>query len=310
MIILVSALHDTRRAVSALRLGAYDYIVKPFQLDEVELCVERALEHRRLVKENHQYQTTLENLVAERTSQLKEANLSLREKSENLESTVQELYRTYRATLGVLAAALDLRDNETKGHSERVVSYSLRIGQELGLDNDEMMTLEQGALMHDVGKIGVRDSILLKPGKLTPDEWVEMRMHVEYGENIIKKVPFLHGALWVVGQHHEFYDGTGYPRGLKGSEIHINARIFSVADTLDAMTSDRPYRKALSFERAAEEIRRFSGTQYDPRVANAFLAISLDEWRRIRDRVDEMQSMQFEYIPDMQGFDAWHVLGS
>src|SRR5581483_2991156 len=228
MIILVSALHDTRRAINALRLGAYDYIVKPFQLDEVELCVERAFEHRKLVKENRQYQTGLEKLVAERTSQL-------RDKSENLEATVDELYRTYRATLGVLAAALDLRDNETKGHSERVVAYSLRIGQELGLSDSEMTTLEQGALLHDIGKIGVRDSILLKPGKLTQEEWIEMRQHVSYGESIIQKVPFLHGALWVVGQHHEFYNGSGYPRGLKGEQIHINARIFSVADTLDAM---------------------------------------------------------------------------
>ena len=306
--VLVSAVHDTRRAIAALRLGAYDYIVKPFQLEEVELCVERALEHKRLVRENKQYQENLEQLVAERTSQLEGANSSLREKSENLESTIEELYSTYRGTLGVLCAALDLRDNETKGHSERVVTYSLKLGQELCFTPEQMMSLEQGALLHDVGKIGVRDSILLKPGKLTAEEWIEMKRHVDYGENIIKKVPFLSGAMWVVSQHHEFYNGTGYPRGLKGDEIHINARIFSVADTLDAMTSDRPYRRALSFERAADEIRRYSGTQYDPKIADAFLSVPLDEWQRIRERIDEMQSMQVDYVPDMHGFDLWQVL--
>jgi response regulator RpfG family c-di-GMP phosphodiesterase len=306
--VLVSAVHDTRRAIAALRLGAYDYIVKPFQLEEVELCVERALEHKRLVRENKQYQENLEQLVAERTSQLEGANTSLREKSESLESTVEELYTTYRGTLGVLCAALDLRDNETKGHSERVVTYSLKLGQELCFSTPEMMALEQGALLHDVGKIGVRDSILLKPGKLTAEEWIEMKRHVDYGENIIKKVPFLSGAMWVVSQHHEFYNGTGYPRGLKGDEIHINARIFSVADTLDAMTSDRPYRRALSFERAADEIRRYSGTQYDPKIAEAFLGVPLEEWRRIRERIDELQANQVEYVPDMHGFDLWQVL--
>ena len=306
--VLVSAVHDTRRAIAALRMGAYDYIVKPFQLDEVELCVERALDHKRLVYENRQYQTNLEQLVAERTSQLEGANISLREKSESLEATVEELYSTYRSTLGVLCAALDLRDNETKGHSERVVTYSLRLGQEFCFSRQEMMSLEHGALLHDIGKIGVRDSILLKPGKLTAEEWIEMKRHVDYGENIIKKVPFLSGAMWVVSQHHEFFNGTGYPRGLKGEEIHINARIFAVADTLDAMTSDRPYRTALSFQRAADEVRRYRGTQYDPKVVDAFLNVPLNQWEEIRERIDEQQAKQVDYVPDMHGFDLWQVL--
>lgn len=308
MVILVSALHDTRRAVSAMRLGAYDYIVKPFQLDEVELSIKRALEHQRLVRENREYQTSLEKMVATRTRQLERVNADLREKSLHLEMTVEELYRTYRYTLSALAAALDLRDNETKGHAERVVAYSLRIGQELGLDDAAMIALEHGALLHDVGKIGVRDAILLKPGKLTPEEWVEMRLHIAHGENIVQQIPFLHGALPVVSQHHEFYDGSGYPRGLKGEEIHLNARIFSVADTLDAMTSDRPYRRALTFERAQDEVRRFAGKQYDPRVVEAFLNVPLAEWRRIRERIDEMHSLDLDYIPDFQTFDLWQVL--
>lgn len=303
-VVMVSALHDTRRAIDALRCGAYDYIVKPFQLDEVDFSLQRVLEHRRLVKENRLYQSNLENLVSERTQQLQLVNADLRDTGQRLSDTVDELYRTYRSTLGALAAALDLRDNETKGHSERVVAYSLRLGRQLGLSQEDLLGLEQGALLHDIGKIGVRDAVLLKPAKLTAEEWVEMRQHTTYGVQILKGVEFLRAAVPVVGQHHEFFDGSGYPAGLSGEEIHIFARIFSVADTLDAMTSNRPYRKMLSFEAAATEVQRCSGWQYDPRVVQAFLQVPLSEWKEIKERIAIQVSTMDLYLPQMQSLVA------
>jgi len=286
-VVMVSAVHDTRRAISALRLGAYDYIVKPFELDEVELSLHRASEHRRLILENRAYQNNLEKLVAERTKQLERVNAHLRESSARLSLTVEELYRTYRSTLAALGAALDVRDAETKGHSERVVAYSLRLGRQLKLSEKEMIALEQGALLHDIGKIGVPDAILLKPGKLTPQEWEKMRMHTIIGVKIIKDIDFLQGAIPVVGQHHEHWDGSGYSNGLKGEEIALNARIFAVADTIDAMTSDRPYRKALPLEVVEKELRKYCGTQFDPMVVDAFLQIPYEEWTQIKQQIEE-----------------------
>src|SRR5581483_8156217 len=174
------------------------------------------------------------------------------------------------------------RDVETAGHSDRVVAYSLRLGRQLGLSNNELIALEQGALLHDIGKIGVRDSILLKPGALSADEWVEMREHISHGLRIISGIDFLRGATAVVGQHHEKYDGSGYPKGLRGEQIHINARIFAVADAFDAITSDRPYRPAAPYLEARKEIVAHARTQFDPKVVTAFLQIPEREWQEIR----------------------------
>ncbi|HQR39976.1 MAG TPA: response regulator [Blastocatellia bacterium] len=300
IVIMVSANHDTRRAVSALRRGAYDYIVKPFELEEVELSVSRALEHQRLVTENRLYQTELENLVAARTEELWQANAVLKEKGDKLAETVDELSRTYRSTLGALAMALDARDAETRGHSERVVAYSLRLGLEIGLSREDLIGLERGALLHDVGKIGVRDAILLKPAPLTPEEWGEMRLHTEFGRAILEYVPFLSNAIPVVAEHHERWDGTGYPRGLVGADIDVKARVFAVADCVDAVTSDRPYRRSNSFEAASNELKRHSGTQFDPVIVDAFHAVSFDEWREIRRRANELSILK--------GEDQWEAL--
>jgi putative two-component system response regulator len=293
-VIMVSANHDTRRAVSALRMGAYDYIVKPFELEEVELSVTRALEHQRLIYENRVYQTELENLVSERTEELRLANDSLEERGRKLAEMVDELSRTYRSTLGALATALDARDAETRGHSERVVAYALRLGIQLGLSKEDLLGLEQGALLHDVGKIGVRDAILLKPNNLTAEEWREMKLHTEYGRAILEQVPFLVNAIPVVAQHHERWDGNGYPTGLKGEEIDIKARVFAVADCVDAVTSDRPYRRAASYSAASDELRQHEGTQFDPNVVAAFHEISFDEWAEIRRRANELSILRGE----------------
>jgi HD-GYP domain-containing protein (c-di-GMP phosphodiesterase class II) len=192
------------------------------------------------------------------------------------------LYRNYRATLRGLAGTLEARDIETRGHSDRVVAYSMRLGQKMGLTSNELIALEQGALLHDIGKVGVPDAVLLKPGSLTTDEWVRMREHVAHGLRIIDGVEFLAGARWVVGQHHEKYDGSGYPNKLRNGGIHIHARIFAVADAYDAIRSDRPYRAGQSHEIACEEIAATSGSHFDPKVVSAFMSIRKGEWDEIR----------------------------
>jgi putative nucleotidyltransferase with HDIG domain len=177
-----------------------------------------------------------------------------------------------------LTTALETRDSETHGHSERVVSYSLRLGQEYGLDETQMKALEFGSLLHDIGKIGVPDSILRKPAKLTEEEWVQMREHPLHGQQILRGIQFLEGAARVVAQHHEKWDGTGYPLGLRGENIDLCARIFSVADAFDAMTSDRVYRRGKSYEAAAQELDDWSGRQFDPQVVAAFHRVPKIDW--------------------------------
>ncbi len=183
-----------------------------------------------------------------------------------------------RAMLSALAATLRMRDAETQGHSERVVKFSLVLGRELRLNPAQMKSLEHGSLLHDIGKIGVPDSILRKPGRLTSTEWIKMREHPLLGLQILSGVDFLKGASFVVAQHHERWDGKGYPFGMRGKEIDRNARIFAVADAFDAMTSSRVYHMAETFEAASAELRRTAGEQFDPEVVEAFAGIPREEW--------------------------------
>ena len=263
-VVMVTGVVDTRTAVGAIRQGASDYLTKPFNLDEVQIVVGRVLEKRRLIVENRAYQEHLEELVVERTQQLRES---------------------YESTLQALVTALDFRDNETQGHSTRVVEYAVLVARAMSIEEPQLTTIRWGAILHDVGKIGVPDSVLLKPDKLDRDEWDLMRKHPEMGFRMLQHIAFLQPALDIVFCHQERFDGTGYPRGLAGEEIPLGARIFAVVDTFDAMTSDRPYRKALSIEEARREIERCSGTQFDPWVVQAFLAIDAEHWRAIRERV-------------------------
>jgi hypothetical protein len=179
----------------------------------------------------------------------------------------------YDELLEVLAVALDFRDNETAGHSRRVVRYCSEIAQMMGCPRNTWVEINRGAFLHDLGKIAIPDAILFKKGKLSPQEWGVMKTHPWIGYNLVSRIPLLASVAEILLTHHERYDGAGYPRGLKGEEIPLGARIFAVADTLDAMTSDRPYRKALPFSSAREEITRESGHQFDPQVVEAFLAI-------------------------------------
>ena len=189
---------------------------------------------------------------------------------------------SYDQTLEALVTALEFRELETTMHTRRVVLYSMALAQKMGLSEDQTQQLRRGALMHDIGKIGVPDAILNKPGPLSEDEWVQMRRHSSLGVDILEGIMFFQGAIDIVGASHEQYDGSGYPHGLKGEEIPLGARIFAVVDALDAITSDRPYRKAQSFDEALKEIKSKRGTQFDPKVIDAYLAIDEDEWRALR----------------------------
>ena len=271
VMILVTTGVDIATAVASLKEGAYDYIIKPYSLEEVAVGVSRALEKRRLVIENLDYQHTLESQVAGRTQQLKQA--------------LDVLEQTYRSTLMALSTALDSREPDSDGHSFRVTLYTIRLAQELGVDEAQMRIIEQGALLHDIGKIGIPDQLLHKPAKLIAEEWVSMRRHSDIGFRILSGIKFLQGAAQLVYQHQERYDGSGYPAGLKGDQIVLGARIFSVADTLDGMTSTRPFQVAITFEEARDAIVRLAGTLLDPEIVRVFLKIPLDVWRQIRQEV-------------------------
>lgn len=275
VVVMVSGMNDIQNAIEAMRQGAFDYVVKPFELLQVSLAVERALRHQALLEFKRHHEQLLEETVRVRTNELRQLNATLKE-------MLDLLYANYRATLRGLARALEARDVETRGHSDRVVAYCLTLGKALGLTQNELISLEQGALLHDIGKIGVRDSILLKPGPLTKAEWVEMKEHINHGLGIIDSIDFLSGAAPVIGQHHEKFDGSGYPAGLSGKSIHLNARIFAVADALDAITSNRPYRAAQSYPVARAEIVANTGCHFDPEVVTAFLSISDDDWVEVR----------------------------
>ena len=197
----------------------------------------------------------------------------------------RDLRASYDHTLDALVAALDMRDKETEGHSQRVVAYSLRLARELGVRGGELTALRRGSLLHDIGKIGVPDAVLLKPGPLDDDERLIIQRHPELGVRVLRDIQFLASAIPVVGNHHERWDGDGYPRGLRGDAIPLGARIFGVVDTFDAITSDRPYREGRPYAVAREEIVKGRGSQFDPSVVEAFLAVPEDEWSSLRQSV-------------------------
>ena len=195
-----------------------------------------------------------------------------------------------------MVAVLDYRDTETQWHSRRVSRFTRRIAEHMGVrDALELRTIEMGALLHDIGKIGVRDAVLLKPGPLDQEEWHEMREHPRLGWALLQRIEFLRDASVIVLQHQERYDGRGYPAGLKGEQIVLGARLFAVADTYDAITSDRPYRKAQPHAAAIEEMQRVAGTQLDPHGVEAFCDIGEAEWQRIRSEVEKISLVEQEW---------------
>src|SRR5438445_124038 len=250
---------DVKTAIASLKLGAYDFIMKPVNVDELLIAADRALERRQLLIEHRHYQELLERRVEEATRGLAQLN--------------RELQDAYRTTLEALGSALDTRDVGTESHSRRVHGYAMATARVYGVPEPDLPALAHGVLLHDIGKIGIPDGILLKPGPLTDEEWKIMRRHPEIGRQLIEKIPFLQGAVPIVYCHHEKWDGSGYPQGLKGEEIPLGARIFMVVDAFDAMTFDRPYSKAQPFDVAKAEIKRCSGKHFDPTVVTAFFNV-------------------------------------
>ena len=265
--LVVTGVDDVDVGVHAMRCGADDYLVKPLRESAVIASLVSALHKRKLEQEVENYRQHLEEMVAERTGQLQVA--------------LDQIQRSYEDTLQALGAAIDLRDNETAGHSQRVCRYSLEIASAMGWSDKQLGKLVSGAYLHDIGKLGIPDGILLKPGPLTADQRTIMQRHAQIGFDLVKDILFLADAAEIILTHHERYDGCGYPRGLKGKEILLSARIFSIADTLDAITSDRPYRRAASFQSARETIRRLAGSQFDPQAVDVFLGIPEETWPAI-----------------------------
>jgi len=192
---------------------------------------------------------------------------------ENLQASNQELQEAYQATLEGWVQALDMRDKETEGHTQRVTILTERLARAMGVEGDALINIIRGALLHDIGKMAIPDGILLKPGKLTDDERALIQKHPQYAYDMLKRIDFLLPAIDIPYCHHEKWDGTGYPRGLKGEEIPFAARIFPVIDVWDALISDRPYRKGLPHDEVKERIKADSGKHFDPRVVEAFMAM-------------------------------------
>jgi putative nucleotidyltransferase with HDIG domain len=272
-VVMLTATNNVQVAVSAFRRGALDFLLKPFDRAQLLAAVARALEHGRFLKQNAAYRQNLEEVISARTSRLR--------------ATMQDLERSYDFTLEVMGDALDLRDAETEGHSRRVTAYTIALAREIGLDAEQLRIIARGAFLHDIGKIATPDNILLKPGKLDPAEVEIMRQHCALGYQMVRKIPFLLEASEIIYTHQETFDGTGYLRGLRGEAIPLGARIFAIADTLDAMTSDRPYRKALTFDQARAEILRCSGSQFDPHIVQLFLTMPETLWHTLRRDVEQ-----------------------
>lgn len=254
-VIMLTNVTEVDTAVTCLKRGAYDYLTKPFQINEIGARIGQAVERRRLVVENERYQKNLAQLVGEQAKRIEEL---------------------YLEGIQVLIHALEAKDQYTKGHTARVGVYAAMIGETLGLTTSELAELELGAELHDAGKIGIKESVLLKPTRLTEEEYEHIKQHTTIGEHILK--PLLNNAppiLQIVRWHHERLDGDGFPDGLSGDQIPKLVRIVTVADTFDAMTTGRPYRDGLPVEEAIDELKRYSGLQFDPEAVKAFLSASL-----------------------------------
>jgi putative nucleotidyltransferase with HDIG domain len=266
--IMVTGEIQIETVIAALRMQASDFLLKPLTPEEVTRSVTHTFERLVSSRQARAYQGSLETSIQRRTREL--------------EAALSELESNYQMTLEALVAALDAREHETFSHSFRVRAYTRFMARRAGYPPALMPSLEQGALLHDIGKIAVSDAILLKPTKLTPEEWVDMRKHPIAGDEILRRVPFLRPASAIVRHHHERFDGTGYPDELTGAQIPLGARLFAVADTLDAMTSDRLYRPARGWETARNEIRLYSGTQFDPQIVELFLKVPPTAWMQVR----------------------------
>ena len=257
-VIFLTAQDEASLAVNLMKRGALDFLLKPVELNQLLISIGRALEHRRLVIENENYRLHLEQLVLEKTKALNQALTSLS--------------NVHSATLDTLSMALDFRDQSTSGHSRRVADLTAGAAKAMGVRDGSLVQIEHGALLHDIGKLKIPDSILWKPAKLSEEEWYTMRKHPDYGFEFLSNVEFLKGAAEIVYAHHEKFDGSGYPRGLQREQIPFGARVFAIVDSVDAMIYKRPYNTPIPFEDAAAEVHRCSGTQFDPALVEPVIA--------------------------------------
>ena len=246
-ILFLTALDDRQSLLNGLEAGADDFISKPFDRYELRarlLGITRLNRYRKLMTER-----------------------------KNLEEAHRQLLYAYDETIQGWSRAMDLRDQETEGHSQRVTDLTIQLAQAFQIPQEELLHIRRGALLHDMGKLGIPDSILLKPGKLNEEEWAFMRRHPQLAYEMLNPIEYLRPALDIPYCHHEKWDGTGYPRGLKGEEIPLPARLFAVVDVWDALTSDRPYRPAWEREKVLDYIREQSGKHFDPEAVKRFLEI-------------------------------------
>ncbi len=262
-VVMITGAPDMDSALEAMRLGAHDHLSKPLNLSHLTLTVERAVEKKRLVEENLEYQRNLESMVQERTKQLHEAN--------------QELRRLFLSSIKALAQALEAKDEYTQGHSARVAEESVKIARYLSLADAEIENIWLAGFLHDIGKIGIRESVLNKPGKLDAAEWEIVQQHPVLAEKILAPIEELAEVIQIVRHHHERFDGSGYPDSLAASDIPLGARILGVADAFDALTSRRPYRDALSTEEALTVLEDAAGTQFDAVIVRAFVSCLADD---------------------------------
>jgi len=257
IVIIVTAYPEIDMAVEAMRVGAYDFIIKPADLDLVLLSVRRALEKKRLEEEVEVYHKNLERLVEERTVKLQQAYRTLK--------------KAHLDSVKVLAEAIDAKDPYTRGHSDRVRRMSLQIATSLGLSEERVEALEYGALLHDIGKIGIKDEILQKPGVLSTEEYQTIQEHPLIGVKIVEGIEFFKDKMPMIRNHHEHYNGRGYPDGLVGEAIPLEARIIAVPDAFDAMASLRPHRRAMALQDILLEMEKCKGSQFDPNILEIFL---------------------------------------
>ena len=256
-VIMVTAYPEIDMAVEAMRLGADDFIIKPADLELVVLSVKKALESKQLEEEIEAYHTRLEELVEERTAVLRQAYRFLK--------------KSHLDSVKVLAEAIDAKDPYTRGHSDRVKRMSLAIAQQMGFSEERLETLEYGALLHDIGKIGIKDEILQKQGSLSPQEYESIQEHPLIGVKIVEGVEFFKDKIPMIRHHHEHYNGGGYPDGLAGEAIPLEGRIIAIPDAFDAMTSTRPHRNVLPLQDVLLEIEKCKGKQFDPKVVEIFI---------------------------------------
>jgi putative two-component system response regulator len=276
-VIMLTGLTDISLAINVMKKGAFDYIMKPVKKDELLGTIEKAVTHGELLvrnkdleRQNREYQLYLEDMVKARTDELNR-------KAQELDAANHLLKNMNIEFVTVMAETIEAKDRYTRGHCDRMREKSRQLGELLQLSDTEMETLEYATILHDLGKVGVSENILNKPGPLTAEERKLMLQHAMLGEKILEGISLMGPAAKIVGSHHENFDGTGYPRGLKEEDIPLAARVISVLDMFDAMYSDRPYRKGMPIESILEELRRVAGTQLDPTIVELFIRHKLYE---------------------------------